>query len=85
MVIDPLTRERGCDRCAQPIMVKIESPAGLVELCWNCALASMPGRDSVWLEERHADFRDHLTDKIKAAAKKEQQAGAEWRRRFRPL
>ena len=64
-------------------MVKIESKAGLVELCWECALASMPGRDSTWLEERHAEFRDHLADRMKEAAEKEQQAGAEWRRRFR--
>ena len=71
MVIDPLTRERGCDRCTQPIMLKIESKAGLVELCWNCALGSLPGRDSTWLEERHAEFRDHLADRMKAAAKKE--------------
>ena len=80
MVIDPLTRERGCDRCADPsIMVKIESKAGLVELCWSCALASLPGRDSTWLEERHRPFSDHLADRMKAAAEKEKQ---EWLRRL---
>ena len=71
MVIDRLTRERGCDRCTAPIMVVVASKAGLVELCWNCALASMPGRDSVWLEERHRLFSDHLADRMKAAAEKE--------------
>lgn len=71
MIIDPLTKERGCDRCCAPIMVKIESKAGLVELCWNCALASLPGRDSAWLEERHLPFRDHLADRFQEAAKKE--------------
>ena len=72
MVVDPLTRARGCDRCATPnIMVKVESKVGLVELCWNCALASMPGRDSTWLEERHRPFRDHLGDLMKAAGEKE--------------
>ena len=71
MVIDPLTRERGCDRCTSEIMVKIESKAGTVELCWNCALASLPGRDSTWLEERHRPFSDHLADRMKAAAEKE--------------
>ena len=71
MVIDPLTRERGCDRCAAPIIVKIESKAGLVELCWQHALTSIPGRDSTWLEERHAEYRDHLVDRIKAAGEKE--------------
>ncbi len=62
MVIDPLTRERGCDRCTGPIMVKLDSPAGLVELCWDHALRSMPGIDSTWLEDRHAPFEDHLLD-----------------------
>lgn len=72
MVIDPLTRDRGCDRCGdRNIMVKVESKAGLVELCWGHALASLPGRDSTWLEERHSPFRDHLADRMKAAAKKE--------------
>ena len=71
MIIDPLTRKRGCDRCTSEIMVKIESKAGLVELRWTCALASMPGRDSTWLEARHAEFRDHLLDRIKAAAEEE--------------
>ena len=71
MVIDPMTRERGCDRCAGPIMVKVESKAGLVELCWSCALASLPGRDSTWLEARHRPFSDHLADRMKAAAMKE--------------
>ena len=71
MVIDPLTRERGCDHCTDDIMVKIESKAGLVELCWRCALASMPGRDSAWLEARHGEYRDHLADRIKAAGEKE--------------
>ena len=71
MVINPLTRERGCDHCADHIMVKIESKAGLVELCWRCALAAMPGRDSAWLEERHRPYRDHLADRMKAAAEKE--------------
>ena len=52
-------------------MVKIESKAGLVELCWSCALASMPGTDSTWLEARHAEFRDHLLGRIQAAAEKE--------------
>ena len=74
MVIDPLTRERGCDRCTDHIMVKIESKAGLVELCWRCALAAMPGRDSNWLEARHAEYRDHLADRIKAAGEKELEA-----------
>ena len=77
MVIDPLTRERGCDRCAAPIMVVVESKAGLVELCWNCALAALPGRDSTWLEARHRPFRDHLADRMKAADEREQQ---EWKR-----
>ena len=81
MVIDPLTRERGCDRCAAPIMVKIESKAGLVELCWNCALASLPGKDSTWLEERHRQFSYHLADKMKAAAENEQKEWAERRLR----
>ncbi len=71
MVINPQTRARGCDRCAAPLMVKIESKAGLVELCWNCCLASLPGRDSTWLEERHRPFRDHLADRMKAAWEKE--------------
>ena len=61
-------------------MVKVESKAGLVELCWTCALASLPGRDSTWLEARHREFRDHLADRMKAAAKKEK---AEWERRRR--
>ena len=74
MVIDPLTKERGCDRCIGPIMVKIESKAGLVELCWGCALDSMPGRDSTWLEERNLPFSDHLLDRIKAAAERERKA-----------
>lgn len=64
-------------------MIKIESKAGLVELCWNCALASMPGRGSTWLEERHADFRDHLADRFKAAAEKEEKENQEWLRRQR--
>lgn len=71
MLIDPLTRERGCDRCTDSIMVKIESKAGLVELCWNCALASLPGKDSTWLEDRNREFSDHLADRMKAAAEKE--------------
>ena len=71
MVIDRLTREHGCDRCTAPIMFVVESKAGLVELCWNCALASMPGRDSTWLEERQRPFSDHLADRMKAAAEKE--------------
>ena len=29
------------------------------------------------------NFSDHLADRMKEAAEKEQQAGAEWRRRFR--
>ena len=78
MVINPLTRERGCDRCTAPIMVKVESKAGLVELCWNCALASMPGLDSVWLEARHRPFSDHLADRMKAAAEKEEKQRKEW-------
>ena len=75
MVIDPLTRARGCDRCAAPVIVKIESKAGLVELCWNCALASLPGRDSTWLEARHLPFSDHLADRIRAAAEREKRLG----------
>ena len=82
MVIDPRTRERGCDRCASHIMVKIESKAGVVELCWSCALASMPGRDSTWLEARHAEFRDHLADRMKAAAEREKSS---WGRRQAPM
>lgn len=71
MVIGPLTRARGCDRCCAPIMVKVESKAGLVELCWDCALTSMPGVDSTWLEERHRPFSDHLTDRFKEAGERE--------------
>ena len=81
MVIDPLTRERGCDRCAVPIMVKIESKAGTVELCWNCALVSLPGRNSTWLEERHRPFSDHLAERMKAAAENERKEWAERRLR----
>ena len=75
MVIDPRTRERGCDRCADDIMVKIESKAGLVELCWGCALRSMPGKDSTWLEERHRPFSAHLADRMKAAARARSERG----------
>jgi hypothetical protein len=74
VVIDPLTRARGCDRCTAPIMVKIESSAGLVELCLACTLRWFPGRDAAWFEERHAPFRDHLGDRIKAAWEREKAA-----------
>lgn len=80
MVIEPPRKRRGCDRCKAPIMVTIEAPAGLVELCWNCALASMPGRDSTWLEERHASFSDHLADRMAAAATKEHMANVAYMR-----
>ena len=81
MVIDPLTRERGCDRCAAHIMVKIESKAGTVELCLACTLTWFPGRDAAWFEERHAPFRDHLADCMKAAAENERKEWAERRLR----
>lgn len=71
MKLNSLTVARGCDRCTATIMVKIESKAGLVELCWNCALASMPGRDSTWLEERTLPFSDHLAGRMKEAAERE--------------
>lgn len=74
MVIDPLTGERACDRCTNAVMVKIQSKAGLVEICWTCTLASMPDKDSTWLEERHREFSDHLADKMRAAAEREKAA-----------
>ena len=63
-------------------MVKVESKAGLIELCWSCALRSLPGRDSTWLEERHSEFQDHLLARMKAAAEKEQLAWASWFQRL---
>ena len=70
-MIHPLTKERGYDRCAGPIMTRIESKAGLVELCLECTLIWFPGKDAAWFEEIHALFRDHLLDRMKEAAKRE--------------
>ena len=77
MVIDPLTRERGCDRCADPIVTKVESKAGTVELCLSHTMAWFPGRDAAWFEERHAPFQDHLAEKMRLSAENERKRWAE--------
>lgn len=71
---NPKTDKQICDRCASPnVMVKVEAKAGLVELCLSCLLTWYPGRDAAWLEERQLPFRDHLADRMEAAAEKESQ------------
>jgi len=64
-----------CDRCPDPVMVRIESKAGLVDLCWNCALKSL-GWTSERLEAQHAPFKDHLKARFKVAARKEEASNA---------
>ena len=59
MIIDLRTNLHGCDWCHAPVMIVIESPAGVVELCWNCTLRAL-WKDSAWLEERLAPFQDHV-------------------------
>lgn len=59
MITDAKTGLHGCDWCHKPVMTKIESAAGLVELCWDCTLRCL-GRTSLWLEERHRSFADHF-------------------------
>jgi len=76
MLISQLTGERGCDRCHGVIMVKVESKAGLIELCWDDALKQL-GRDSAWLEERHREFEDHVLLAFRRAAAKEAEPNKE--------
>ena len=64
MIIDRVTAERGCDHCHGHIMVKIASPAGMIELCWDHAL-KFAGVDSTWMEEHHSPFLDHLLEAFK--------------------
>lgn len=62
----------GCAHClvGRPIE-KVNSRYGLVELCLECVLLWFPGRSVAWWEERHAPYRDHLSDAVKRSEERE--------------
>ena len=59
MLINYLTRERGCDYCHGHIITKIQSPMGLLELCWEHT-RQFAGWSSERLESATALFEDHI-------------------------
>lgn len=62
----------GCSHCeVEDPITKIASRAGLVKLHLGCTLRRFPNRDTVWFEERHAPFRDHILYRMKQAAENE--------------
>ena len=57
-----------CDADGNPhVITKIQTPAGLVELCFGCTKR----RWDIELEEVHAPFRNHLSDRLRKAVIRE--------------
>ncbi len=49
-----------CDHCPSPhVMTFIASPAGKIELCWDCTKRFVPNYE---LENQHREYSDHLED-----------------------
>ncbi len=74
-------RGRGCDHCEAGVDIEeVETAAGArVKLCVECVLAWYQGRkDITWWENNHAPFRDHVTDRLRAAREREMEAWEKW-------
>ena len=77
MIIDSQTKERGCDHRTAPVITRVRSPMGLVELCWTCT-CRFTISDSEKLEAAHAPFRDHLLDAFKRGIDADANDTKEW-------
>ena len=79
MIIGPLTGNRGCDHCTGPVMTVVHSPAGLVELCWDCTIR-FTGWTAEHLESVHSPDRDHLLDAFERGVEADAADTWEWLR-----
>ena len=77
MIIDPQTKERNCGHCTAPVITRVRSPMGLVELGWNCT-CRFTGWDSGRLEAAHVHYRDHLLDAFKRGIDADANDTKEW-------
>lgn len=54
-----------CDYCLAPIITVVEAKAGHIELCMEHTLEFAGGKDTEWFEAHHAEFADHVTERIR--------------------
>ena len=74
-------RGRGCQHCETGVDIEeVETADGeRVKLCVECVLAWYQGtKDITWWESTHAPFRDHGTDRIRAAREREMERWQKW-------
>lgn len=71
---------KGCGHCEVGVDIEeIETKDGVrVRLCVECVLLWFEGKDIAWWEANHAPFRDHVSDRIRAARKRELEAWEKW-------
>ncbi len=71
---------RGCQHCEVGVDIEeIETKdCARVRLCVECVLVWFEGKDITWWEANHALFRDHVSDRIRAARKRELEAWEKW-------
>ncbi len=71
---------RGCQHCEVGLNIEeVETKDGArVRLCVECVLLWFEGKDITWWEDNHALFRDHVSDRMRAARERELAAGEYW-------
>lgn len=72
---------KGCQHCEIGVDIeKIESDGygRHIRVCLECCMEWFPGKDITWWEANHAPFRDHVSDRIRAARERELKAWEKW-------